>query len=71
LNKASIILVFISREALLVKVMATIPLNLFGDLFSRRMDKYCNTSWYVLPLPAEALKTNNGYFSRLIDDSII
>ena len=44
LNKASIILVFISSEALFVKVMATIDLNLFGDLVFSKIDKYCNTN---------------------------
>jgi hypothetical protein len=35
------------------------------------MDKYSSTSWKVLPLPAEAFKTHNGYFFLSMDANML
>ena len=44
LNKASIILVFISVDALFVNVIATIPLYLAALLGANKIDRYSKTS---------------------------
>ena len=71
LNNASMIRVFISAEALFVNVIATMPLYLFGVSGAKSMDRYSNTSWKVLPLPAEAFRIHSGNIFLSIDTSTL
>ena len=61
--KLVIIRSFISEAALLVKVIASISTNFFGDLLAKQIFKYSFTSVKVFPDPAEALYILKGIFS--------